>query len=120
MVNRALAKQDIVIFGDGSRTQDFLHCEDAARALLLCFQKETRGIYNVGSGVPVTMTELSQTISRVLADGKAKIVCQPAGDQGSGIKLDIGKARRELDYEPQISLERGLEMLKRDIESRDR
>jgi UDP-glucose 4-epimerase len=120
MVGRALEKQPILVFGDGRRTQDFLHCEDAARALLLCLQKEARGIYNVGSGIPVTMTELAQTISRVLTGGKARVVCQPAEDQDPGIKLDISKARRELGYEPQISLERGLEILKKEIKSRDR
>lgn len=117
MVNRARQNQTITIFGDGSRTQDFLHCEDAARALLLCFEKEAQGVYNVGSGTPVTMTELAQTVSRVFSDGETKIAYEPAKADGDlGIKLDIAKARRELSYEPQVQLEQGLRILKEEIE----
>lgn len=118
MVNRALQKQPILIFGDGTRTQDFLHCEDAARAVLLCFEKEARGVYNVGTGTPVTMTELAQTVSHVFSAGKAEIVYQPTKvDRAPGMKLDITKARRELNYDPRIQLEHGLRKLKEEMGS---
>jgi nucleoside-diphosphate-sugar epimerase len=118
MVSRARHKQNITIFGDGTRTQDFLHCEDAARALMLCFEKEAQGVYNVGTGTPVTMTELAQTASRVFSDGETKIIYEPTkGDGDLGIKLDITKARRELNYEPQVQLEQGLSKLKQEMEN---
>jgi UDP-glucose 4-epimerase len=117
MVSRARQRQDIKIFGDGTRTQDFLHCEDAARALLLCFEKEAQGVYNIGAGTPVTMTELAQTASRVFSDGKTKIVYEPTLDGDPGIKLDISKAKRELNYKPQVQLEQGLRKLKEEMES---
>jgi UDP-glucose 4-epimerase len=116
MVKRALQKQELLIFGDGTRTQDFLHCEDAAQAHLLSFQKQARGAYNVGTGTPVTMSELAQTVSRVFTEGKAPIVYQPEkGDGDPGLKLDITKARRELNYEPSIPLESGLQKLKQEL-----
>jgi UDP-glucose 4-epimerase len=118
MVGRARQRQNITIFGDGTRTQDFLHCEDAARALLLCFEKQAQGVYNVGAGTPVTMTELAQTASRVFSDGETKITYEPSNAGGDlGIKLDISKARRELSYEPQVQLEQGLRKLKQEMES---
>ena len=118
MVSRARQRQTITIFGDGARTQDFLHCEDAARALLLCFEKEAQGVYNVGTGTPVTMTELAQTASRVFSDGETKIAYEPTKADGDpGIKLDISKARGELSYEPQVQLEQGLRKLKQEMES---
>lgn len=118
MVSRARQRQTITIFGDGTRTQDFIHCEDAARALLLCFEKEARGVYNVGTGTPVTMTELAQTASRVFSNGETKIQYEPTKADGDpGIKLDISKARRELNYEPQIQIEHGLRKLKEEMES---
>ena len=112
MVQRARQRQDILIFGDGTRTQDFLHCEDAARALLLALQQATSGLYNIGSGTAVTMTELAQTVSRVFTNGETRIVYQPAQDSDPGIKLDVSKARRGLNYQPQFTLERGLQKLK--------
>jgi nucleoside-diphosphate-sugar epimerase len=116
MITRALGQQDLLIFGDGSRTQDFLHVEDAARAILLAFEKQARGVYNVGTGTPVTMTELAQTVSRVFAEGRAQIVYDlDQADGDSGIKLDIGKARRDLGYQPLFQLETGLQQLKREM-----
>ena len=118
MVKRAQQRQDILIFGDGTRTQDFLHCEDAAHAILLALQREADGVYNIGSGTPVTMTELAQTVSRVFSGGDSTIVYQPERDDGDpGFKLDVSKARRELNYEPRISLECGLRKLKQEMEN---
>lgn len=118
MVNRARGGQDIVIFGDGTRTQDFLHCEDAANAILLALQQSADGIYNIGTGTPVTMTELAQTVSRVFANGETKIRYEPPRDDDPGIKLDISKARRELNYQPELPLEAGLRKLKQEMENR--
>jgi len=118
MVKRAQQRQDILIFGDGTRTQDFLHCEDAAHAILIALQREADGVYNIGTGTPVTMTELAQTVSRVFSGGETTIVYQPERDDGDpGFKLDVSKARRELNYEPRISLECGLRKLKQEMEN---
>lgn len=116
MVQRARQRQDILIFGDGTRTQDFLHCEDAALAILLALQHRARGVYNIGTGSAVTMTELAQTVSRVFSQSETKIVYEPARDSDPGIKLDVSKARHELNYEPQFTLERGLQKLKEESE----
>jgi UDP-glucose 4-epimerase len=118
MVKRAQQRQDLLIFGDGTRTQDFLHCEDAAHAILLALQQDADGVYNIGIGTPVMMTELAETVSRVFANGESKIVYQPERADGDpGIKLDISKARRELNYEPRLSLECGLRRLKQEMET---
>jgi len=118
MVKRAQQGQDILIFGDGTRTQDFLHCEDAANAVLLTLKSTTRGVYNIGAGTFTTMTELAEKISSVFSDGKAKIVYQPErADGNAGIRLDVSKAKDELNYQPRISLECGLRKLKQEMES---
>jgi UDP-glucose 4-epimerase len=116
MVNRARQRQPLLVFGDGARTQDFLHCEDAAGAVLLAFENRARGIYNVGTGTPVTMSELAQTVRRVFADGSLEIAFQSEKEEiDPGIKLDISKAVRELNFKPTISLEKGLQILKQEL-----
>jgi UDP-glucose 4-epimerase len=116
MIDRVLKKRDILIFGDGTRMQDFLHCEDAAQAILLSFQKRAKGVYNVGTGAPVSMEELAQTVNRVFGGGTTRVVFQPEkADSDPGIKLDISRARRELNYRPQIDLESGLQKLKQEL-----
>jgi UDP-glucose 4-epimerase len=114
MVRRALSRQPLLVFGDGSRTQDFLHCEDAARAVMTCFQKGASGTYNVGSGTPTSMLELAQTVSRVFGD--VRIELQPEKeDNDPGIRLDVSKIQQELGFALQITLENGLLQLKREM-----
>ena len=118
MINRARQKQPLLLFGDGLRTQDFLHCDDAARAILLSFQKRARGVYNVGAGIPTTMAELARTVSHVFADDTAEIIFdRDRKDLDSGLKLDIGKARRELNYQPLVPLQSGLEQIKQEMDA---
>ena len=112
MVKRARDKEPLIVFGDGSRTQDFIHVDDAARACLLCLQKGATGVYNVGSGVPVTMTELAQTVSEVFAEGTSQIIFRPEQtDTDQGMRIDISKIRSELNYQP-MTLAEGLKLLR--------
>ncbi len=116
MVKRAIQKQDLLIFGDGTRTQDFLHCEDAARAVLLAFQKQAHGAYNIGTGTAVNMTELAQAVNAIFANGESRLVYRPQNmENDHGIKLDISKARRELDFQPRLQLEEGLRHLQQEM-----
>jgi len=116
MINRARQRQPLLVFGDGARTQDFLHCEDAAAAILLAFQNRACGVYNVGTGTPVTMSELAQIVRRVFADGSLQIIFDSQKTESDpGIKLDTSKARRELSYIPRIGLEEGLQNLKQEL-----
>jgi nucleoside-diphosphate-sugar epimerase len=116
MVGRAVKKQDLLIFGDGTRTQDFLHCEDAARAILLAFQKRAKGVYNVGTGTPVSMAGLAHAVNRVFSGGGTRIIFQPEkADSDPGIRLNIQKATRELNYQPRLDLESGLQQLKQEL-----
>lgn len=112
MVKRAQDKEPLIVFDDGSRTQDFIHVDDAARACLLCLQKGASGVYNVGSGLPVTMTELAQTVSKVFAEGTAQIVFRPEQkDTDPGMRIDISKIRSELNYQP-MPIAEGLKLLR--------
>jgi UDP-glucose 4-epimerase len=119
MVDRALTGRPIVIFGNGSRTQDFVSCEDAAMAILLSFQKQAKGVYNVGTGTSISMKDLAQTVNHVFSAGATPLVFEPEKtDNDPGLKLDITKARRELSYQPHIDLESGLRHLKQELSIR--
>ena len=59
VLDRILAGQPPVIFGDGTQTYDFIYVEDAARANILGMKAEcTDEFFNVGSGVGTTINEL--------------------------------------------------------------
>ena len=61
-MHAALAGDPFRVWGDGSAKRDFLHVEDAARALVLCLDKVS-GPANVCSGVTVRMAEVVNALA---------------------------------------------------------
>ena len=113
MIRQALGDGEIVVYGQGRRTQDFLHCYDAACANLLAQQRGAAGIYNIGSGLPVSMAELARTASDVFTDGRARVTFAADRPEGPpGYTVDITEANRALGYRPRYQLEEGLRQVK--------
>ena len=119
MVNSAIKKKEILVYGSGKRTQDFLYIDDAANANLLAYKKREKGAFNIGSGLSITMKELAESISWVFTNGKAKIVyLLEKEDHDLGFRLDISKAKRELDFQPLFQIKDGLKKLKDEMRVR--
>ncbi len=57
---------EVVLWGSGAPTREFLFVDDAARALLLAAeQADTSAPFNVGTGVETRIRELAEKISVV-------------------------------------------------------
>jgi len=113
MVNRAIKKKEILVYGSGKRTQNFIYHDDAANANFLAYKKQGKGAFNIGSGISITMKELAENISWVFTNGEANIVYSlEKDDHDLGFKLDISKAKRELGYQPSFQIKDGLKKLK--------
>jgi nucleoside-diphosphate-sugar epimerase len=67
VIDRILAQQPPLIFGDGTQTYDFIYVEDAARANILGMKAEcTDEFFNVGSGIGTTINELVSNLLELL------------------------------------------------------
>jgi len=67
-------------------------------------------IINVGSGVETTVRDLAQLAIKITG-GSPEVVTNPRNESGPArLCADLSKARRLLNYEPQVSLERGLQL----------
>lgn len=69
--DRARAGRDLVIFGDGKQTRDFVYVGDVARAVVTAALSDQadRASLNVGTGVEVTVEELASTIVDLAGTG---------------------------------------------------
>ena len=105
-----LAGKPITVFGDGSMRRDFTHVEDIVRGILATADRAPEGFraYNLGSGAPITLTDLVTSMSKA-----TERTCQvlhsdvPLGDVDATF-ADISRAKAELDWAPRIRLEEGL------------
>jgi len=111
---RCLAGQPLIIFGDGIQTRDFLYVSDTARGIILAGESaDTVGnTINLGSGAEITINKLAKTISSVTKKSDTPIHYEPQRP-GDTLRLyaDISKARKILDFQPQITLKEGLSNL---------
>ena len=109
MVHQALEDDQITVHGRGRRRQDFLHASDAATANLLAYLRNADGIFNIGSGVSISMVQLASHIARVFTNNSTRVVfADEQSEGGGGFELEISKAERELGYRPRYQIEAGL------------
>lgn len=112
---RARRGLPLEVFNPG-RVQDFLHVEDAARGTWLACCAGASGPFNIGTGRSVSMHALARAILRAFDGRDASRIVAGAATAGSdaGLRLDIGRARRELGYRPRVRLDDGLSRLARE------
>lgn len=104
------AAPNVVLWGDGSATREFLYVDDAARAIVLAAEQYNGSLpINLGSGREISIFDLAHLIaSRVGYRGEIKWdVSKPNGQPRR--KVDTSRAKEWLGFEAKVDLEQGLE-----------
>ena len=102
---------EIVVWGDGSPTRDFLNIKDAANSVLLSLQSNYNDPMpiNIASGHEISIKELVNILVKLMYfKGKVKYDLSKPNGQPYRL-LDISRAKKILDYKPTVKLEEGLE-----------
>ena len=110
-ISRILSKEPLTMFGDGLETRDFLHVSDCVRANLLAAssQKGKGKLVNIGGkGNEVSILDLAKMLMKLTSQKVPIIFKDPKPGDIQRLMADISKARALLDYEPQVTLEKGL------------
>jgi UDP-glucose 4-epimerase len=104
-----LRGQKPTIFGDGTKTRDYVYVDDIVEANVLGLSGTTVGTYNLGWGRPVTDLEVFDEVRR--ATGVTLEPCYAAKRLGEidHICLDASKARMELEWKPVVSFRQGVD-----------
>lgn len=99
----------VKLWGDGSAMREFLHVDDLSEACYVCMQQYDEAEHiNVGTGEDVTIKELAETISNVVAF-MGDIEWDTSKPNGTLRKvLNVDKIK-SLGWEPKISLREGIE-----------
>lgn len=105
---------EVVVWGTGKPTREFLYVEDAAQAILLAAEKYNgTDPVNIGSSNEISIADLAQKV-KDLVGYKGKITFDSSKPDGQPRrKLDVSKAKKEFGFESFTDFDTGL---KRTIE----
>ncbi len=107
---QALKGEDITVYGDGRQTRSFCYVDDLVEGMLRMMESRDGfiGPVNLGNPGEFTMLELAKKVID-LTGSKSKVVhCPLPQDDPTQRKPVIDLAKRELGWEPKVSLEEGL------------
>jgi len=105
----ALKNQTIEIFGSGDKTRDFTYIDDVVKANLLAMEKGDGEVYNIGSGARISIKELANRIIQATGSNSEIVYTLPQKGDAEHTWANVGKAVKELGYNPQVDLNQGLQ-----------
>jgi len=102
-------EKEIVVWGNGRATREFLYVTDAAEGLLLAAEHYNKSDpVNLGSGLEITIRDLTSLIAE-LTGFKGEIVWDPSKPAGQPRRLlDATKAEREFGFKAKTDFREGL------------
>jgi UDP-glucuronate decarboxylase len=111
-VTQALTGADISVYGDGTQTRSFCYVTDNIRGLILMMEKEVANgqIINIGNPIEYKIIDVAHLVKE-LTHSQSKVTFHPLPeDDPKQRRPDINKAKQLLGWEPQITLEQGLQL----------
>ncbi len=105
---QALSGQPLTVYGDGSQTRSFCYVSDLVEGFIRLMNSAQTGPINLGNPGEYTILELAKTIQKMV-NPDAEVQYKPLPqDDPRRRKPDITKARKFLEWEPQVDLQDGL------------
>ena len=105
-------------YGDGTSSRDYTYVSDIVSGVVASIDNKKKlkcEVYNLGNSSPVSLNEFIELCEKVV--GK-KSNYEEIGNQLGDVPhtyADISKAKRDLDYEPEVKLEEGLSLMYRNL-----
>ena len=111
----ALQDKPLEVYGDGTQTRDFTFVKDVVEAnKKAMFSGE--GIYNIAGGKQITINDLAKLIIDTIGSTSEIIHSSSRKGDVKHSLADISKAKRDLGWEPEYSLEEGLKVYLHSVE----
>ncbi len=120
-VLQALTGEPLTVFGEGRQTRSFCYVDDLVDGLLQLMAYEGRECFepcNLGNPGEYSMLELAQIVQEVAGTDLAIAHRPLPQDDPARRQPDIGRAKRNLDWEPSTPLRDGLALTVEDFRAR--
>ena len=110
-INQALRGEDITVYGKGEQTRSFQYVDDLIEGFIrtMATPESFKGPVNLGNPDEFKIIELAEKVIEK-TNSKSKIVFKPLpSDDPLMRKPDISLAKKELNWEPNVKLDKGLD-----------
>ncbi|MDH3470274.1 MAG: GDP-mannose 4,6-dehydratase [Acidimicrobiia bacterium] len=105
-----LDRGQVVIYGDGRQTRDFVYVEDVVDALMRAAHKGSGKLFNISSGIETTVLDIYQLCATATRfRGEPGLMPERPGDMARSV-LDSSRASKVLGWQPFTPLERGIKL----------
>jgi UDP-glucose 4-epimerase len=107
-LHRTLRHQNVEVWGDGSVTRDFIYVGDVANAVHLATVNPVSGIFNVGTGTGLSLSDILTQIRRVVGIEPSVTWLASRSFDVPRIVLDATKLRKATNWNNVTSLDDGI------------
>lgn len=109
-MERVIAGERPIIFGDGTQTMDFVYATDIARANILAAHADvTDDVFNVASGTETSLNELAEALCRAMgSDLEPEYGPERSVNAVPRRLADTSRARELLGFRAEVELDEGL------------
>ena len=118
-VDDCIKNKQPIIFSNGNQTRDFCHVKNVCN-LILNMPKKANGVFNISSGVSISLNDLFLTIYRTIIKSGLELSFSSAHYEparAGDIMHSLGsseRAIRELNFSNNINLEDGISFILKD------
>ena len=102
-------QSEVIVWGTGKATREFLYVEDCAEAVVLATEKyDKQDPVNIGAGFEISIKDLAEKIRQIIGF-KGKVVWDTSKPDGQPRRcLDTSKAYDEFGFKVKVSFDEGL------------
>lgn len=105
----AVRSEQITVFGDGEQSRDFTYVADAVEVTIRSVAGPPGQVYNVGGGERASVNEVLSRIEQLIGEPLDVVRVERQAGDARHTSADTTRARTELGWEPETSLDVGLE-----------
>jgi len=107
-INQAFDGKPLTVFGDGKQTRSFCYVSDLIEGIYKLFMSDINEPVNIGNPEERNILDFAEKVLQVTGS-KSKIVFKPLPIDDPHVRRpNISLAKKELGWEPEVSLEQGL------------
>jgi dTDP-glucose 4,6-dehydratase len=107
-ISQAISQESLTIYGSGTQTRSFCYIDDLVEGIFRLMNSDIYLPVNLGNPNETTIVELAQFIIKLTGNANKLVYKELPVDDPKVRQPDITMARKNLGWEPKVSLEEGL------------